>query len=233
MCEPQKSEASSVEVATDDKRSRFDALPFLEVSSAEVRAIERGDGFAQRVIGWLRSKGILGKKYVNDDTGWDNINVNNMSVRNVIQHYAKDGKVALLVVAPLFIKNGIYLETNHEKDGTRSHIFATKATLDGIPYAIGYVIRENQDGRRYYDHNLTKIEELDCLNSQAPETEGEAQRYLPRTSGRRAQTPVVADGKGTGLPQRTGPDSNPIGKKPLSNILKKHLKVNSAAKNIS
>jgi hypothetical protein len=240
MCEPHGAEASSVEVAANEKRKRFDALPSVEVSSEEVRAIERGDGFAQRVIGWLRGNGILGKKYVNDDTGWDNVEVNNTSVRNVIQHDAKDGKVALLGIVSRLIKDGIYLETIPKNDnGLISHVFAGKANVNGVSYAIGYLVREDNNGRRYYDHCLTKIEELDRLRGQAQygaprylhELQG-GERHVTSTQKVSTENDMTTDKKSLGTLQRTRPSSNPTGEESLSNILKKHLRVNRADENI-
>ncbi|GBU22196.1 hypothetical protein R80B4_02102 [Fibrobacteres bacterium R8-0-B4] len=197
----------------NEKRIRFDALTPVEVSSDEVRGIERGDNFALRVIEWLKSKGILGKKYTNDDTGWNDVEINNMSVRNVIQHHAKDGKVALLEAAPELIQDGIFLETNRKNDrGLLSHIFAAKARVDGTLYAVGIVVHEDRNGRRYYDHSLTTIEALDRIDD---------------------QTPTKPDGKGQGLPRTTGSESYPTGKEPIINILKRHLKSKKKNKNLS
>jgi hypothetical protein len=47
----------------------------------------------------------------------------------------RDGKVALLEIVPELIKNGIFLETTSANDfGLDSHIFASKATIDGMLY---------------------------------------------------------------------------------------------------
>ena len=204
----QGAEASTAEAIVNDKRSRFDALPLLEVSSAEVRNIPHdGGGYIGRLVKWLMSKGVIGL-HTNDETGWDNIAINRSSVKGVLFHGAKDGKVALLEIASELIKNGIYLETNPKNEaGLTSHIFAGKATIDAVQYAVCYVVREDGNGRRYYDHSLTKIEALDRVNDQAPE---------------------ITDEKGQNAPQLPGIALKPVGQEPLSNILKKHLKVNSA-----
>jgi len=209
MCKSQKSEASPAEAAADDKRARFDALPFLEVSSEEVRDIPRGGGgYVNRLVRWLRSKQVLGS-YKNNDMGWGGIVVNKVSVKSVTYHEAGPEKIALLQVVPSLIKDGIYLTTvPKNKDGLLTHVFAGKAAIDGTSYAVSYAVREDNNGRRYYDHNLTKIEALDRTESPS----GEVHRA-------RAQTT---------------PDGIPsAGEESLSNILKKHLKVNRSAKNIS
>jgi hypothetical protein len=211
MCEPQGqgAEAFPSELAVNDKRARFDALPSLELSSAEVRNIPRtGGDYVNRPVRWLRSKRVLGS-YKNDDTGWGEIIVNKASVKSVTYHEAGPEKTAIFLAVSGIIKDGIYLTTiPKNKNGLLTHVFAGKAAIDGTPYAISYAIREDNNGRRYYDHNLTKIEALDQIESPSGE--------LRRT---RAQT--TPDGVTS-----TGEES-------LSNILKKHLKVNSDVKNVS
>jgi hypothetical protein len=189
--------------STNNKRARFDVLSPVVVSSDEVRNIQHRDGgYIGRLVQWLQSKGVIGK-YKNDETGWDNIAVNRASVKGVVFHGAKDGKIALLEVTPDLIRNGIYLETNPEnKEGLISHIFTSKAVIDGVLYAIGYVVREDKNGRRYYDHELTHIKEIDHLD-------------------------INAGRNSIGTPQQTGPSANPAGKESVINILKKHLAVNT------
>jgi hypothetical protein len=196
----------------NEKRARFDALPSQEVNSDEVRNIPAtGGGYVGRIVEWLKPKGVLGQ-YKNDETGWDNIVINRSSVKSVTHHDAGPGKVSLLEAVPNLIKNGIYLETNPKNhEGLISHIFAGKATVDGIPYAVSYIVREDHNGRRYYDHSLTRIEALDRIDDQAP-----AQFTDESTTRLRRST--------------TRPEANPIGEETTVNILKKHLCVNTKNK---
>jgi len=209
MCEPQKAGTSTADVADNEKRRWFDALVPVEVSSEEARNIPRAGGdYVNRLVWWLWSKRVLGS-YKNSDRGWDNIVFNKASVKSVTYHEAGPEKTALLQAVPSLIKDGIYLTTvSKNKYGLLTHVFAGKAIIDGIPYAISYAVREDNNGCRYYDHNLTKIEVLDQIESPS----GEVRRT-------RAQT--------------TPDDVPSAGEESLSNILKKHLKINSDAKNIS
>ena len=196
-------------IDNNEKRAKFDALPSPEVNSDEVRNIPvTGGGYVGRIVEWLQSKGVIGQ-YKNDETGWDNIVVSRTSVKSVAHHGAGVGKIALLEAAPYLIKNGVYLETNPKNDQRlTSHIFAGKATIDGTQYAVSFVIREDQNGRRYYDHSLTKIEALDRIDDQAPR--------------------AFTGGKNEGLRlQTTRPDAKPVGEETTVNILKKHLGVNT------
>jgi|GEM_PF-1826119 len=155
----------------NETRAKFDAIPSPEVSTAEVKSIERGQGFVKRVVDWLTQKDVLGD-YRNADTGMD-ITINHGSVRNVISHGAADGKVALLERAPELVENGILLETTIKgSDGAyrkatdeeindpkilKNHILAARAVVDGEASVVGIVVREDYNGKRYYDHAL-KVE---------------------------------------------------------------------------
>ncbi len=81
-------------------------------------------------------------------------------MRNVVAHGAGEGKVALLEHAPELIKNGIFLDTTHDKAGKTSHIFAAKAVVDGELRTIGIVVHQDEFGKRYYDHAI-RLNEMD------------------------------------------------------------------------
>ena len=217
----------------NEKRAKFDALPSPKVNSVEVRNIPHdGGGYVGRLVQWLQSKGVIGK-YTNYETGWDNITVNRSSVKSVTHHGAGIGKIALLEAVPDLIKNGIYLETNPKNDyDLVSHIFAGKATIDGVPYAVSYIVREDGSGRRYYDHSLIKIEALDHINGQAPTLTNknvhQIRAHISPAGGHLASEESITDRKGQGnTAQTTRPTTNPIGEESTVNILKKHLGVNT------
>ena len=154
-----------------DKRAKFDALPSPEVSSKEVGGIPKGDGFRQRVTDWIRQKDIFGE-YTNSDTNWG-ITFNATSVRNTLWHSAYDGKIALLEHAPDLIENGVFLETVKKKDSLDSHIFAAKATIDGDGYIVGFVVRDDANGKRYYDHEIR----IGTDNKNQAESDGHRQGF--------------------------------------------------------
>jgi hypothetical protein len=196
MYKSHKAETSQVEVVANDKRERFEALPTLEVNSTEVKSLGHGQGFTKRTLEWLTQKDVFGD-YRNIDKEWD-VTFNRTGARNVIVHGAGEGKIALLERVPELIENGIYLETVSKSNGLDSHIFAAKATIDGRPCVIGFVVREDSNGKRYYDHAI-RIE-----------------------SGDRAETSLRAT--------ETTDGNLPENPNTLSNIVQKHLKVNSKTK---
>ena len=226
----------SLNTDNNEKRARFDALPSPEVSSDEVRNISHdGGGYIGKLVQGLLSKGVIGK-YTNDETGWDNIIVNKSSVKSVTHHGAGIGKIALLETVPDLIKNGIYLETNPKNDyDLVSHIFAGKATIDGVPYAVSYIVREDGSGRRYYDHSLIKIEALDRIDGQAPTLTNknvhQIRAHISPAGGHLAGEESITDEKAKNSGSQTARTSaKPIGEESTVNILKKHLCVNTQNK---
>lgn len=136
----------------NEKQLRFDTLQALAVNTSEVKSLGRGNGFRQRVIRWLEQKSVFGN-HRNIEKGWD-ITISRKGARSVMAHDAQDGKVALLEHAPTLIKNGIYIDTIHKTNEVDSHIFANKAKIDGELAIIGIVVREDVNGKRYYNHAI-------------------------------------------------------------------------------
>jgi len=141
----------------NEKRNKFDSLTPITVSSNEVRTLGHGNGFKGRVIIWLTSKkGIFGSHH-NADKGWSII-FNAKNARNVLSHWAGESKVALLEHVPELIKNGVYIDETPQNDRLNSYIFGAKATIDDKPYVVGFVVRGDVNGKRYYDHVIIEEE---------------------------------------------------------------------------
>jgi hypothetical protein len=160
------------------KREKFYELPSLTVNSAHLQKIwdegqdKKGRGekndFYSKALEWVNSLGIAGKNYKNQDKEWE-IQFTRKSADNVLQHHAGIQKAAMLEIVPKLIENGIYLESIPKNDkGLITHVFACKAKIDGNEYAVSFAVREDNNGRRYYDHNFIETKALDRF-SQAPD----------------------------------------------------------------
>jgi hypothetical protein len=72
--------------------------------------------------------------------------------------------VQAIAALPEIIKSGIYLESDKpDGDGNIRHIFAAKMSMNGEPLVVGFVVKEHKDGKKYYDHEVTEIENLGSL----------------------------------------------------------------------
>ena len=160
---------------TRDLKQRFAAMPLIEADSTQWfgpgRAIdaapltetpEQAKTLREAVKVWARERFPNGTTTTNVDTGWD-VQITPKGVRDSLSH----GFDALLARSvpfiPQIIESGIHLDSIEKKPGLMSHIFANKIRLDGQDYVVGFVLREDGNGNRFYDHELTKIISSDQL----------------------------------------------------------------------
>lgn len=158
-----------------DLKQRFAAMPLIEADSTQWfgpgRAIdaapltetpEQAKTLREAVKAWARERFPKGTTTRNVDTGWD-VQITPKGVRDSLSH----GFDALLARSvpfiPQIIESGIHLDSIEKKPGLMSHIFANKIRLDGQDYVVGFVLREDGNGNRFYDHELTKIISSDQL----------------------------------------------------------------------
>jgi len=150
-------------------RKAFEELPMQELHTASIYrkgVSETNREFKERIISRLENLGVFGT-YVNKNTGW-NIRFNSNDAKSVLGHSPREGKTALLQKVPQMIKNGIYLETTPKnQQGLSTDVFASRANIDGTDYAIVYGVRNDGNGRRYYDHNLVDVIKVNEISSGA------------------------------------------------------------------
>ncbi|MDR0882837.1 MAG: hypothetical protein LBP55_09935 [Candidatus Adiutrix sp.] len=159
----------------NERRVKFDGSAVAEVAGDEIygfdepipdRAILR-----QAMADWLSERGWL-KEFSNLDTGWDNIHVSRSSVKSVVSHGSGRGKIQALAALPDLIKNGTYLETQTDDNGLKRHFFAAKLNINNKPMVVGFIVKEDTQGRKYYEHELTETENLGPTGVSSAETEG-------------------------------------------------------------
>jgi hypothetical protein len=156
----------SAESAAHEKRAKFEASPTAQVTGQEIFNEEKPfpEKMADKrnaVIAWLESKGWL-KKWKNDDTGWD-INVSKKGIRDTTAHGFGEGKAQVLAALPDLIKNAVYVAPGKKlENGNKRHIFAAKTAVgNGETFVVALVVEEDKNGKRFYNHELTEIENLD------------------------------------------------------------------------
>jgi hypothetical protein len=151
-----------------EARAKFDAAPVAEVTGTEIpKTSTVPSQIRNNVIDWLTDKGWF-RNFANEDTGWDNINISHSSIRDILFHGVGIGKVQAIAALPEIIKNGIYLQPGKvAANGNKRHIFASKLTINNEPFVVGFVVQEDVNGRKYYDHEMTEIRNLGSLGSQS------------------------------------------------------------------
>ena len=159
----------------DSLPSRFADMPLIEADSTQwfgpgkaidadslTETPEQAKTLREAVKAWARERFPNGTTATNVDTGWD-VQITPKGVRDSLSH----GFDALLARSvpfiPQIVESGIHLDSIEKKPGLISHIFANKIRLDGQDYVVGFVLREDGNGNRFYDHELTKIISSDQL----------------------------------------------------------------------
>jgi len=158
----------------NDKRAKFDASPVARIIGNEIFEWVEPLNMREiraKVIPWMETQGYFREDYVNDDTGWDNIAITQNGIINCIAHGSGPEKIQAFAAMPEMIRNGILIRTRpSDKEGQRDmkeHIFAAKVDIGDKSKLVGFVIKEDSNGRRFYDHELTEIKNLDGLTPQA------------------------------------------------------------------
>ena len=149
--------------------SRFAAMPLIEADSTQWfgpgKAIDADSRNMRKAVhDWARTAFPQGTTVSNADTGWG-VQVTPRGITKTLSHGYDELLARSVPFIPQIIESGIHLDSIEKKPGLMSHIFANKIRLDGQDYVVGFVLREDVNGNRFYDHELTKIISPDSLNA--------------------------------------------------------------------
>lgn len=149
--------------------SRFADMPLIEADSTQWfgpgKAIDADSRNMRKAVhDWARTAFPQGTTVANADTGWG-VQVTPRGITKTLSHGYDELLARSVPFIPQIIESGIHLDSIEKKPGLMSHIFANKIRLDGQDYVVGFVLREDANGNRFYDHELTKIISPDSLNA--------------------------------------------------------------------
>ena len=147
--------------------SRFADMPMIEADSTQWfgpgKAIDADSRNMRKAVhDWARTAFPQGTTVANADTGWG-VQVTPSGIKASLHHGYDELLARSVPFIPQIIESGIHLDSIEKKPGLMSHIFANKIRLDGQDYLVGFVLREDDNGNRFYDHELTKIISPDWL----------------------------------------------------------------------
>lgn len=147
--------------------SRFADMPMIEADSTQWfgpgKAIDADSRNMRKAVhDWARTAFPQGTTVANADTGWG-VQVTPSGIKASLHHGYDELLARSVPFIPQIIESGIHLDSIEKKPGLMSHIFANKIRLDGQDYVVGFVLREDDNGNRFYDHELTKIISPDWL----------------------------------------------------------------------
>lgn len=149
--------------------SRFADMPMIDADSSawfgEGKAIEADKKkLRSNLKEWARKNFSKDTSVSNADTGWE-VLVTPRSIEKSLSHGFDELLARSVPFIPQIIEGGIHVASIEKKPGLMSHIFANKIRLDGRDYVVGFVLREDVNGNRFYDHELTEIINPDSLNA--------------------------------------------------------------------
>lgn len=149
-----------------DIRAAFDSITPKAIRGDEVYK----DGMdikeaRQRALNLLTRK--LPSTVQNDSTNWL-INLNKRSIKNSLAHYSGPDKINSLYAIDGLLKDAVLVDTlPKNENGLLTHIFANKINIGDKNYTVSLGVREDRNGKRFYDHQLFDIKELDPIFSKA------------------------------------------------------------------
>lgn len=202
--------------------SRFADMPLIEADSTQWfgpgKAIDADSRNMRKAVhDWARTAFPQGTTVANADTGWG-VQVTPSGIKASLHHGYDELLARSVPFIPQIIESGIHLDSIEKKPGLMSHIFANKIRLDGQDYVVGFVLREDDNGNRFYDHELTEIISPDWLKP-GRDTSEEA-------LGHRTNRGIPSDGLKPGPALQEGNVVHRTNRGDVMNILRERLGVN-------
>lgn len=210
-----------------DLKQRFADMPLIEADSTQWfgpgKAIDADSRNMRKAVhDWARTAFPQGTTVANADTGWG-VQVTPSGIKASLHHGYDELLARSVPFIPQIIESGIHLDSIEKKPGLMSHIFANKIRLDGQDYVVGFVLREDDNGNRFYDHELTKIISPDWLVPGHPSNEGPSSEG---SSGHRTNRGIPSDWLKPGPALQEGNVVHRTNRGDVMNILRERLGVN-------
>ena len=211
----------------DSLPSRFADMPTIAADSTQwfgpSKAIDADSrNMRKAVYDWARTAFPQGTTVANADTGW-RVQVTPSGIKASLHHGYDELLARSVPFIPQIVESGIHLDSIEKKPGLMSHIFANKIRLDGQDYVVGFVLREDDNGNRFYDHELTKIISPDWLKPGHPSNEGPSSEG---SSGHRTNRGISPDWLKPGPALQEGNVVHRTNRGDVMNILRERLGVN-------
>lgn len=145
--------------------SIFADMPALKLSSADIvgEGLEiqgSGKNLLNSARQWANNHFKNGTKVKNKDNGWEII-ISKKGIKDTLYHGGDELIGKTIPFLEEIIRTSKYIAAGKTTDKIKTHIYGNKINFDGKDYIIGLVIREDANGKRFYDHEITKVLNLD------------------------------------------------------------------------
>lgn len=211
----------------DSLPSRFADMPTIEADSTQWfgpgKAIDADSRNMRKAVhDWARTVFPQGTTVANADTGW-RVQVTPSGIKASLHHGYDELLARSVPFIPQIIEGGIHVDSIRKTPQLLSHIFAGKIRLDEQDYVVGFVLREDVNGNRFYDHELTKIISPDWLKPGHPSNEGPSSEG---SSGHRTNRGISPDWLKPGRDTSEEALGHRTNRGDVMNILRERLGVN-------
>ncbi|MCI7617225.1 PLxRFG domain-containing protein [Desulfovibrio piger] len=211
----------------DSLPSRFADMPTIEADSTQWfgpgKAIDADSRNMRKAVhDWARTAFPQGTTVANADTGW-RVQVTPSGIKASLHHGYDELLARSVPFIPQIIEGGIHVDSIRKTPQLLSHIFAGKIRLDEQDYVVGFVLREDVNGNRFYDHELTKIISPDWLKPGHPSNEGPSSEG---SSGHRTNRGIPSDWLKPGRDTSEEALGDRTNRGDVMNILRERLGVN-------
>ena len=211
----------------DSLPSRFADMPTIAADSTQWfgpgKAIDADSrNMRKAVYDWARTAFPQGTTVANADTGW-RVQVTPSGIKASLHHGYDELLARSVPFIPQIIEGGIHVDSIRKTPQLLSHIFAGKIRLDEQDYVVGFVLREDVNGNRFYDHELTKIISPDWLKPGHPSNEGPSSEG---SSGHRTNRGISPDWLKPGRDTSEEALGHRTNRGDVMNILRERLGVN-------
>lgn len=147
--------------------ARFADMPLIEADSSQWfgagKEIDAGkERWRKAVTDWARRNFSADTSVQNIETEWK-IQITPRGITKTLSHGYDELLAKSVPLIPQIVESGIYLGPGKKTEKLSTHIFANKIRLDDQDYVVGFVLREDRTGNRFYDHELTEIINPDWL----------------------------------------------------------------------
>lgn len=155
-----------------EKAARIEKWRVSKSASISGNEIQTSDDMKQyRKNAFAYGKSLRGE-YRNADTG-RSIVINRDSLTEVLHHDGSNvAHIQSIAAIPQMVEQGIYIASEPVsadaseklKNAKEVQYYVCGLNIGGVPYTVKFVVAEYENGDRYYDHSLTRIEKGDLLN---------------------------------------------------------------------
>lgn len=211
----------------DDGTAAIDSAPMQDDKpSKRFASITDLPALRKAVQEWAKGWLLKAKRINNPDPRLGEIILSYQGVKHGLSGPSSRAKILSVEMLPDLLKDAQYVKSEGDKknpkSGDRFHYAEAMATVEGSQYRARLVIRERNDGKKYYDHDLSGLEPgaksdgaQGTTDQRSPGSVGEGSGPAPVT-GAADVTAVDGDGSTVAEPDAPRTDEGSKAEKPAT-----------------